>query len=212
MPGNMFTSFINDVKTSRKFAKRAAIIKKWEKRGKPVPTPHEVKQDAIKYYRSLSGYTTLIETGTFRGEMVEAQRKNFDKIYSIELAPKLWEVAVKLFQPYAHIAILQGDSGKVLNDVASQLSAPGIFWLDGHYSAGETAKGDKECPIYEEIDAIFKHSNLNHVLLVDDARLFIGVNDYPAIEDLTNYIKSKNASYQVEVKDDIIRYTPKVFA
>jgi len=204
----MFTSFINHLKASRRSAKRAAIIKKWEKRGKPVPTPHVVKQDAIRYYRSLFGYATLIETGTFRGEMVEAQRNFFDKIYSIELAPKLWEEAVKLFQPDKHITILQGDSGKVLNDVVSQLSAPGIFWLDGHYSAGETAKGDKECPIYEEVDAIFKHSNLNHVLLVDDARLFVGVNDYPAIEDLTNYIKSKNASYGVEVKDDIIRYTP----
>jgi hypothetical protein len=48
---------------------------------------------------------------------------------------------------------------------------------------------------------------LNHVLLIDDARLFVDEDDYPTIEKLTKYVKNKNNNYQVEVKDDIIRFT-----
>jgi hypothetical protein len=210
MSGNLFSTKLKEFKAQRKANKRAAIIEKWINAGKPVPTPHEVKQDAIAHYQSVYGIGTLVETGTFRGEMVEAQRKRFNHIYSIELGEKLWQTAVKLFESYNHVEILLGDSGKVLQKITHKLSSPAIFWLDGHYSAGETAKGDKECPIFEEIDAIFMYgTTLPHVLLVDDARCFIGQGDYPAIEELTNYIRSKNGAYDVEVKDDIIRYTQK---
>ena len=81
-----------------------------------------------------------------------------------------------------------------------------FFWLDGHYSGGVTAKGDKECPILEEVNAIFKFKNIAHILLVDDARSFNGQHDYPTVEELTNHIKNKNNKYEVVVKDDIIRY------
>jgi hypothetical protein len=43
-------------------------------------------------------------------------------------------------------------------------------------------------------------------LLIDVARLFVGEWDYATIEKLTEYVRSKNVKYQVEVKYDIIRY------
>ena len=46
-----------------------------------------------------------------------------------------------------------------------------------------------------------------YILLIDDARFFNGTGDYPTIENLTSYIKGKDNRYNVEVKDDIIRYT-----
>ena len=87
-----------------------------------------------------------------------------------------------------------------------KINEPAIFWLDGHYSAGITARGDKDCPIFEELDAIFDKNNFEHILLIDDARLFIGEGDYPTIEELTNYIRIKKKKYRVNVKHDIIRY------
>jgi hypothetical protein len=95
----------------------------------------------------------------------------------------------------------------VLPLIIKDLNEPAIFWLDGHYSSGITAKGDKICPIFEELDSIFNNKPLNHVLLIDDARLFVDEDDYPTIEKLTKYVKNKNNNYQVEVKDDIIRFT-----
>jgi hypothetical protein len=203
----MATGFINNIKLTLRDAKRQRIIKKWRAAGCPVPTPPALKHEVIEHYQAVSGYTTLIETGTFRGDMVEAQRENFKRIYSIELSHKLWETAARRFKSYDHITIVEGDSGKMLGGIISQLTSPAIFWLDGHYSAGETAKGDTECPIFEEISAILVNDKFNHILLVDDARLFNGQGDYPATETLTQFIKSRNPLYQLEVADDIIRYT-----
>jgi hypothetical protein len=104
------------------------------------------------------------------------------------------------------VTIVQGDSGKVLPNILLEVNEPVIFWLDGHYSAGITAKGEKECPIFEELDAIFSSKKFNHILLIDDARCFIGEGDYPTIAQLTKYVNSKNEMYQVEVKHDIIRF------
>ena len=182
------------------------ILENWENNGCPVPPPHVAKQITIAAYQQKYEYHTLIETGTYLGDMVEAQKTNFKKIFSIELGVDLFEKARKRFINNKNVIIVQGDSGKMLPKILKGLNEPAIFWLDGHYSEGITAKGDKDCPIFEEIDAIFNNNLLNHILLIDDARCFIGIGDYPSIDNLTEYIRSKNEKYQVEIKHDIIRY------
>lgn len=192
-------------------ARRENISKRelaeWEKQGCPVPPPHIVKQKTIKEYQAKYNCGVLVETGTFMGEMVDAQKSTFKKVFSIELATDLFNKAVERFKKDENVKIVQGDSGKVLPKVLSEINEPAIFWLDGHYSAGPTAKGDKDCPIFEELDSIFNAKKLNHVILIDDARHFVGEGDYPSVEKLTEYVKNKNDKYKVEVKHDIIRFT-----
>ena len=178
----------------------------WKENACPIPVPHIVKQMTIEEYKNKYGYEVLVETGTFLGDMVEAQKKRFRKIVSVELGVDLFNRATKRFKNDKNITIIQGDSGKVLPKIVLEINEPAIFWLDGHYSAGITAKGEKECPIFEEIDAIFSSKKFNHILLIDDARCFIGEGDYPTIEQLTEHVRSKNEKYQVEIKHDIIRY------
>lgn len=182
-------------------------LKDWKKNGCPVPPPAIVKQRTVAEYQQKYGCLTLVETGTYLGDMVEAQKKRFKKIISIELAVNLFEKAKKKFKNEKKVIIVQGDSGKILPNILENLDGPAIFWLDGHFSGGITAKGDKECPIFEELDAIFNATRFNHILLIDDARCFNGEGDYPTIEKLTEYVRNKNEKYQVEVKHDIIRYT-----
>jgi hypothetical protein len=138
---------------------------------------------------------------------VEAQKKRFKKIITIELSEELVIKAKKRFRDNANVVILQGDSGKVLPQIVANLKEPAIFWLDGHYSAGITTKGEKECPIFEELNSIFENEVKNHIFLIDDARDFNGNGDYPTIPQLTAFIKSKNQNYNIEVKDDVIRCT-----
>jgi len=204
---NLLKQFIPD---SVLRARRENILKKelaeWEKQGCPVPPPHIVKQRTIKEYQEKYNYGVLVETGTFMGEMVEAQKSRFKKVFSIELAVELFNKAVERFKNDQNVKIVQGDSGKVLPSVLSEINEPAIFWLDGHYSSGPTAKGDKDCPIFEELDSIFNAKKLNHVILIDDARHFVGQGDYPSVEKLAEYVKNKNEKYKVEVKHDIIRF------
>jgi len=179
--------------------------KKWIKTG-GVHSPHVVKQLAIKEYQKKFNLKLLVETGTYLGDMVFIQRSVFENIISIELSEFLYLKACKRFRNNKNIKILQGDSGVVLNKVIQEINTPALFWLDGHYSSGVTAKGDKECPIFEELNAIFKGNELPHILLIDDARCFVGLGDYPTIEELkTHILKNRNSNFDFEVKDDIIR-------
>jgi hypothetical protein len=181
-------------------------LNKWKRNGCPAPSPHIIKQTTIKEYQNKYQYEVLVETGTYMGKMVEAQKKSFKEVYSIELGIDLFNKAKRRFRKDKNVTILQGDSGIVLHDLMFEINEPAIFWLDGHYSAGNTARGDKDCPIFEELDAIFSKINYNHILLIDDARCFIGEGDYPTLEELTHYIKSKDDKYHVDVKHDIIRF------
>lgn len=181
-------------------------LQEWHFSGCPIPPPHIVKQITIAYYQKRYAISLLVETGTYFGDMVEAQKKRFSNIISIELDVELFKKAKKRFIKDTNVILIQGNSGKLLPKILNEITAPAIFWLDGHYSEGITARGDKTCPIFEELSAIFNNVKYNHILLIDDARCFIGQGDYPTIESLTEYIKSKNEMYHVEIKNDIICY------
>ena len=187
--------------------KRNKVIRNWNKLGRHVPPPHEVKQGIIERYSKEYRLTTLVETGTYLGDMIEAMRRVFRRIYSIELGEDLWEKANARFAAFPNIKIIQGDSAKVLKKVILELEEPALFWLDGHYSAGITAKGDLETPVFGELEQILSHHIQNHVILIDDARCFNGLNDYPTKDTLREYVVKKRPDMQMVVKDDIIRIT-----
>ncbi len=183
------------------------IIEAWERRGRPCPPPEIIKRQYISKIQKKKHLEVFIETGTYLGDMIFAQLKNFKKLYSIELSEELYEKAKKRFLAYPHVKILQGDSGVVLKDVLAEIDTTCMFWLDGHYSGVfngvQTVKGDKDSPILEELSIIFD-SGYNHAVLIDDARLFTGRNDYPTIDALKAFILSKKPGSIIEIKDDII--------
>jgi hypothetical protein len=189
----------------------AAVRKKWERQGKPLPPPHTVKQEIIRYYQQRSGYKVLVETGTYKGDMILAQRNVFARIYSIELSGTLFEKAKKRFRDYPHVTILQGDSGYVISQVLKELKEPAIFWLDGHYSGGITASAEKYCPVNEELESIVGFNQLQHIVLIDDARCFTGALSYPTIEELTAITRKDFPGYDLSVDEDIIRMVPEKF-
>ena len=122
-------------------------LEEWHYHGCQLPAPHIVKQITIAYYQKKYSISTLVETGTYMGDMIEAQKKRFKKIYTIELSPVLNEKAKSRFSGDKNICLFQGDSVQVLPNLLKGIDEPAIFWLDGHYSGGITAKGSKDCPI-----------------------------------------------------------------
>src|SRR5829696_283483 len=126
----------------------------WEKQGRPSPPPHIVKEDLIRDYAGTFNTNVLIETGTYLGDMVYAMRKLFSRIISFELDKILAEQAQKRFAGEPHITIVQGDSGRLLGDHIKTINEPCLFWLDGHYSGGITAKGTLITPIKNELTHI----------------------------------------------------------
>jgi hypothetical protein len=148
-----------------------------------------------------------VETGTYTGAMVHALRGVFTSIISVELDGKLAQAAKQRFSDQTHIKIIQGDSAQVLPKIIKDIKEPALFWLDGHYSAGVTARGKKDTPIEEELNFILKNNLTKHVILIDDAHMFNGKNNYP------NYNKTEKKlritrKYKVKSSNNIIRLEP----
>lgn len=59
----------------------------WILQGKPLPNPHRLKQEIIQAYQKKFECTTLVETGNYFGDMLQAQLPRFHQLYSIELQP-----------------------------------------------------------------------------------------------------------------------------
>lgn len=74
----------NWLKRRRQVKEIRKEILQWEMKGKPVPPPHIIKQRTLEAYGKRFGLKVLLETGTYRGDMVEAMKKTFQRIYSIE--------------------------------------------------------------------------------------------------------------------------------
>ena len=179
------------------------IVKKWEADGKPIPPPELIKRIKVKKYQKKYKTKIFIETGTFLGGMIFAQRKNFNEIHTIELMEKYYKDAVENFKNDAHIHCYLGDSSEVLWKIMPKIKKRALFWLDGHYSIDIFARGNKDCPVLEELEAIFNNAH-NHIILIDDARDFTGKGDYPTVKEVKDYILSKNSNYSVCIEDDII--------
>lgn len=176
-------------------------------RNKPVPLPHSKKVEIISDYSKKFSTQILIETGTYLGQTVDDLKNVFSKIYSIELDTILYKNAKKIFSENKNVKIFHGDSASVLSKIKN--GKPVLYWLDAHYSGGITAKGPKNTPILKELTLISKNLTKGSVILIDDAREFTGVNDYPTIKEIKLFVSKHFLNYKIEIKDDIIRIYPK---
>ena len=120
-----------------------------------TPPEHTVKRRVLREYATKYGLRILVETGTYKGDMVEAMRGHFDHIYSIELSDTLHRECRTRFHGIKGIHLIHGDSGVELGKLMKRIQQPALFWLDGHYSGKITARGLKDTPIREELEHIF---------------------------------------------------------
>jgi hypothetical protein len=191
----------------RKTRDRASSLR-WFFGGRIGPAPHFIKQATVLSYARKYNCDCLVETGTFLGDMVEAMLPYFKNIYSIELDPSLYRRAKVRFAKKDQVKLLQGDSGILLASVIPRIPKNTIFWLDGHYSGGVTAKAFIETPIMQELHSLEISQGRYFVILIDDARMFVGRDGYPTIAELWDYV-AQVGTHAIEVRDDIIRLTPR---
>lgn len=149
------------------------------------------------------GADTFVETGTYRGDTLAQVAPLVRRAISIELDPSLAELARRRFRRRTNVEVRTGDSAAVLPEVVAELRTPSVFWLDGHYSGGATADSGL-CPILSEIDAALG-GPVDHVLLIDDIRLFDGTDGYPTLDQLRERIARHRPDYIVEIDRDIAR-------
>ncbi len=173
-----------------------------------MPLPPFIKRAIVLRYALDHGCRTLVETGTQYGDTPWLFRHRFESIYTIELSPMLASMARTRFRKYPHINVVEGDSGKKLAELLPNLQSKTLFWLDGHYSAGLTARGPSDCPIYAELQSIADLCPVSYVILIDDARCFGRDKDYPSLTELESFVQAAFPQHETRVSSDIISITP----
>lgn len=174
----------------------------WKLRGEPRRIPHIVKQRTVVEYAQRFGLDTLVETGTYYGEMIAAVAPQFRLVYSIEIDPSLAARARERFRSVSHVTILEGDSQSVVPRLLQELNRACLWWLDAGYCgwAGETGSSGR---LGSEIHAVLADQEHEHVILMDDADGVVGLDGLIASISLTY------PNRQVEVARNIIRITPR---
>lgn len=179
----------------------------WKLRGRPVRSPHLLKQRTVREYAEQCKLRILVETGTYYGEMVSAMKNRFQAIYSVEFDPRLAQRAARKFARYPHIHILEGDSRQMVPALLRTLHEPALFWLDAGYYGWSGVQGDKQ-RLTTELEAILRDPGKKHVVLMDDARGLNGQNGAPTVQQLKERIEAEFPGRSVEVKYDILRIIP----
>lgn len=146
----------------------------------------------------------FIETGTYHGDTVAAVMDRYASVISIEVDDALYKKACARFLSDKNVRISHGDCAQEIPKILAALQEPAVFWLDGHYSGGETGKGEVEDPILISLNQIATHPVKEHVIFIDDARTFDGREGRPDIPEVFNCIKKIDSRYIIRVQSDII--------
>jgi hypothetical protein len=125
-------------------------------------------------------------------------------VFTIEPSDELYQQSLINLASIKNIQVFNGTSEdyleKIVNIVASQNESRISFWLDGHFSEGNTFLGDLSTPIMLELEVIAKH--LRHfeqiTVLVDDVRCFLVDSSYPPLDFLVDWARLNNLMWHIE--------------
>jgi len=149
---------------------------------------------------------TLVETGTYLGDTAHFVASRGYKVVTVEVDPRLASLARERFKSAKNITVRQGDSGSLMAEIVASLDERALFYLDGHYSGTNTGKGELETPVVKEVETILAQGPFGSIVIVDDARCFGCLPDYPLLDDFVSSLRSRGVR-DVVVTQDSIRFS-----
>jgi hypothetical protein len=162
----------------------------------------DAKRDLLSTYGAK--YDIFIETGTYFGLTAGHLASAYKEIHTIEIDRALYENARQRLQGFGNVHCYHGDSAAMLREILANVDRPAVFWLDAHYTGGITARSDSDTPVLQELAVVFSHPVDTHLILIDDARWFVGRNGYPGVRKLHALVRA-SSPYDMCIHDDIIR-------
>jgi hypothetical protein len=172
--------------------------------------PSEITLALAKISRSR----VFIETGTYHGDTTKWASTHFDEVFTIERAINLYQQFTRELSQIPGVKPLLGDSRNVLPKVLEEVGQrKAVVWLDGHWSGGNTAGAGDECPLLDELICLSECGQ--HIILIDDARLFLcapprphGPAQWPTISAVIEALSHFSRKPFVQIVDDVIFAIP----
>jgi len=162
------------------------------------PWQHTDSSLSIELLKSnMSDY--FIETGTNTGfGVLKALEAGFKHIISIDIEDEFVVNAKSRFNeelyPQIKFDFWHGDSGVLMPQMISEIKTPATFWLDGH--------SFHQIPLLKELEAIRNHHIKEHILLIDDVRMF-NTHEWDNVghSNIVDLVKSINKNYKITYYD-----------
>lgn len=170
--------------------------------------------DLILLLRDAFGCEVFIEAGTYRGDTAAWAAGEFARVVTVERAAAIHQQAIEAHGDLANVRFMLGDSRDALREVVPGLERPAMLWLDSHWSGGLTYGAGDECPLLAEL-AVIAQAPVEHVVLIDDARLFLSPPprphdpaQWPSIDEVVDALRGGGKRPAVAVIEDVICCVP----
>lgn len=172
----------------------------------------------VEHIKNVLPVSIFFETGTFKGDTVNAMLPYFDRFITAELSEPLWKEVTGRFVSERRIEPYLGNSPDIIAKFSPTLKdASVLYWLDAHWCVADDTSGEKsQCPLLEEIHAIGQ-LNDKSIILIDDARLFLvsppephEVSDWPSIDSIVTALRQISSHHELSVVNDVIIFYPKL--
>lgn len=143
--------------------------------------------------KQIKEHDIFIETGTYTGKTIEKFKDRYKEYHTIEIVESFHNKTKKLFEGSNNVKFYLGNSPVVLKYILTSIDEPVTFWLDAHYQGGQQP-GDTFAPIKSELNVINQHHIKDHMIMIDDVRLFS--NYGTTVEEVKGLLKKINPEYK----------------
>jgi len=173
-----------------------------------------VPTELVLHLTNLRKCEIFVEAGTYQGETSSWAAERFARVITVENSRSLYEETSTKFKEKHNIEFRFGDSRTQMNAIIQTLKSPAVFWLDSHWCGGSSYGEDDQCPILDEL-RILNQSDIEHFILIDDARLFLippplpnQAEQWPTIADICALLNSGKHERYTVVFEDVILAVP----
>jgi hypothetical protein len=175
----------------------------------PINEGASLRHSFLAKLKEVFNPDEFFETGTYYGQTTIEAARIFKKVYTVELSPKLYTKCVKSLMPFSNVYVFLDESPNFLKQVLPQSKGGKIFWLDAHYSTGITARGKKDTPILEELEAIKSRGVQDGIIMIDDMRYcYAPGRAFPSFTEICNAVLAVNPSYHLALLGDVLLAYP----
>lgn len=169
-----------------------------------------IPRENVEFIAKNLSLTNFVEGGTYKGKTARYASKVFKNVSTIEMSEIMFAEASNNLKDLQNVTVLKGDTRDHIKKLAVELDNT-LYWLDSHWSGGNTYGESDECPLLEELNIIFKNQH-NFAVLIDDARLFMSppplphkIENWPTLREITDIIPN---GYEIFIYEDVIYVMP----